>query len=124
MDAVRRLLLLLLLPAILVTGCGGGGGPAQPAGSTKITATDYRFDPAKVSVTAGKVVFFIDNKGPAAHDMVIARADGRIVARSELVEAGASPVFSVNNLPAGSYTFYCDVPGHRESGMVGSLTSA
>ena len=25
------------------------------------------------------------------------------------------------NLPAGTYTFICDVPGHEEAGMVGTL---
>ena len=26
------------------------------------------------------------------------------------------------NLPAGTYTFYCNVPGHRAAGMEGTLT--
>ena len=25
------------------------------------------------------------------------------------------------NLPAGSYTFFCTIPGHRPAGMVGTL---
>jgi hypothetical protein len=28
----------------------------------------------------------------------------------------------VVNAPAGTYTFICDVPGHEEAGMVGTLT--
>jgi uncharacterized cupredoxin-like copper-binding protein len=26
------------------------------------------------------------------------------------------------NAPAGTYEYYCNVPGHREAGMVGTLT--
>ena len=28
----------------------------------------------------------------------------------------------VVNAPAGTYEFYCNVPGHKEAGMVGTLT--
>ena len=27
------------------------------------------------------------------------------------------------NAPAGTYIFYCGVPGHKEAGMVGTLTA-
>ncbi len=41
---------------------------------------------------------------------------------------GHTPTFAsskktlVLNLPAGNYTYYCSVPGHRQAGMVGTLT--
>ena len=41
---------------------------------------------------------------------------------------GATPPFSGGtktlslNLPAGTYTFYCSVPGHEQAGMKGTLT--
>ena len=35
--------------------------------------------------------------------------------------AGESTTF-VLNLPAGEYDFDCDVPGHKDAGMVGKLT--
>ena len=34
---------------------------------------------------------------------------------------GGTKVLSVK-LAAGTYTFYCSVPGHRMAGMVGTLT--
>jgi uncharacterized cupredoxin-like copper-binding protein len=33
---------------------------------------------------------------------------------------GESVTLTVN-LPAGSYTFFCTIPGHRPAGMVGTL---
>ena len=58
-----------------------------------------------------------------AHDMVIADSTGTTVAKSSLVQPGNTDTFTVNNLKAGtSYVFYCDLPGHRASGMEGTLT--
>jgi plastocyanin len=111
----------------LLAGCGGGGGgSAQPAGSTMVSMTEFHFDPAAISVSHGKVVFFLVNSGTVAHDMIISTgagsSSGSIAARSDLVSAGDTFVFTVDNLPAGSYTFYCDQPGHEGSGMHGTLT--
>jgi uncharacterized cupredoxin-like copper-binding protein len=68
------------------------------------------------------VVFFLVNNGPSAHDMVIADSTGKSVARSSLVQSGDTFTFTIDNLAAGSYVFYCDVPGHRAQGMEGTLT--
>ena len=35
-------------------------------------------------------------------------------------KGGASAEITVD-LPAGAYTYYCDVPGHRAAGMEGAL---
>lgn len=39
----------------------------------------------------------------------------------EVVTDGGVSEITVD-LPAGSYEYYCSVPGHREAGMVGTLT--
>jgi uncharacterized cupredoxin-like copper-binding protein len=83
---------------------------------------DFSFKPKDMSVSAGKVVFFLVNSGPAAHDMLIADSTGKTVARSSLVQAGDTFTFTVDNLAAGKYVFYCDVTGHRAAGMEGTLT--
>ena len=121
--AVRVLLLGVLLAAVVACGGGGGGSSSgAPAGSTTVTTVDFQFKPKTMTVSSGKVVFFLVNNGPSAHDMVIADSTGKSVARSSLVQSGDTFTFTIDNLPAGSYVFYCDVPGHRASGMEGTLT--
>ncbi|HVC08007.1 MAG TPA: plastocyanin/azurin family copper-binding protein [Solirubrobacterales bacterium] len=122
-TATRVLLLSFLLAA--AAACGGSPGassPGAPAGSTTVTAVDFQFRPRAISVTSGKVVFFLVNNGPSAHDMVVADSTGKAVARSSLVQSGDTFTFTIDNLPPGTYIFYCDVPGHREAGMQGTLT--
>jgi len=124
---VRQLLASLAtvaLVAVVAAGCGGGGSSGnQPAGSTKVTMTEFKFDPDTITVSHGKAVFFLVNAGNTAHDMVIRDSSNNNVAASELVQAGDSVEFDVDNLAAGEYTFYCDQPGHEASGMHGKLTA-
>jgi plastocyanin len=111
-----------LLLGVAACGGGGGGGGGQPSGSIKVTMTEFKFDPSTISAPAGKVVFFLVNVGNVAHDMIIRDSGGTRVAGSELVSAGDSSVFTVDNIAAGTYTYFCDQPGHEQSGMKGTLT--
>ena len=119
---MRIVAVALAVGLVLGVAACGGGGPAQPAGSIKVTMTEYKFDPSSVSATAGTVTFFLVNGGSSAHDLVIRDSGNNRVAGSELVSAGDTAVFTVNNLAAGSYTVFCDQAGHEASGMKGSLT--
>jgi uncharacterized cupredoxin-like copper-binding protein len=123
-KAIRILLLTLGLAAVVACGGGGGtsGGSGAPAGSTQVNVMDFNFKPKDMTVSSGKVVFFLINSGPSAHDMLIADSTGKTLARSSLVQSGDTFTFTVANLAAGKYVFYCDVPGHRASGMEGTLT--
>jgi uncharacterized cupredoxin-like copper-binding protein len=114
----------VLLALAVAVACGGGssGSSGAPAGSTQVQVMDFSYKPKDISVSAGKVTFFLVNSGPAAHDMLIADSAGKTVARSSLVQSGDTFTFTVDNLAAGKYVFYCDVPGHRSSGMEGTLT--
>jgi plastocyanin len=113
---------LVAVALLAVAGCGGSS-VSQPAGSTKVTMNEYKFDPSSINVTAGKVVFFVVNAGTVSHDLVIRDSTGTRVAGSELVSAGDSIVFTVDNLAAGSYAIFCDQQGHEASGMKGTLTA-
>jgi plastocyanin len=119
---MRRLAVGLVAVALLAA-CGGGGGCAQPAGSIKVTMTEFAFSPSTLSVPSGKVVFYLVNAGTISHDLVIKDSAGNIAGRSELVSAGDSFVFTVANLAAGKYKFVCDQPGHETNGMKGDLTA-
>jgi plastocyanin len=120
---MRRLAVGLLVVAFLAACGGGGGGGGQPAGSIKVTMTEFAFSPSTLSVPSGKVVFYLVNAGTISHDVVIKDSTGSIVGRSELVSAGDSFVFTVSSLPAGKYSFICDQPGHEANGMKGNLTA-
>src|SRR5260370_12220465 len=108
---MRRLAVGLLAVAFLAACGGGGGGSAQPAGSIKVTMTEFAFSPSTLSVPSGKVVFYLVNAGTVAHDMVIKDSSGAIAGRSELVSASASLVFPVSNLAGGNDTFIRSQPG-------------
>ena len=123
LKLLRLSLLLLSVAAILACGGGtSGGSSGAPAGSTQVTVMDFSFKPRDISVSSGKVVFFLINSGPAAHDLLIADSSNKTLARSSLVQSGDTFTFTIDNLPAGKYVFYCDVPGHRAAGMEGTLT--
>jgi len=85
--------------------------------------TEFKFTPSDIQVPAGTVVFFLVNDGNGiSHDMAIRDSSGKTIARSDLLSAGDSTVFTVDNLAAGTYTIFCDQPGHEASGMHGTLT--
>jgi plastocyanin len=114
-----------ILAAALLAGCGGGSSNAQPAGSIKVTMTEFKFDPSTIQAPSGKVVFFLVNAGNnTSHDMVIRDSTGKVLGRSDLISAGDTSVFTVDTIAAGTYTYFCDQPGHESSGMHGSLTVA
>jgi plastocyanin len=118
---VRALAVSLLAIAVLA-GCGGGTSSPQPAGSIKVTLTEFKFDPSTINATSGTVVFYVVNAGNnTSHDMIIRDSTGTRIAGSDLISAGDTSVFTVNNIAAGTYTIFCDQSGHEASGMKGTL---
>jgi plastocyanin len=77
----------------------------------------YQF--ANATAQAGQVTIESKNGQPTGHDIAI-EGNG-VNQKGAVVQSGGVSKFSAN-LKAGTYTFYCSVPGHREGGMVGKLT--
>lgn len=101
-------------------GAGGGGGAAVPAGEVAQEVTvamhDIFFEPKEITIPANtNVKFILPNQGAAAHNFSIPDQDISVdVAPGETKDV-------VVNLPAGEYAFDCNVPGHKEAGMIGTL---
>ncbi len=103
---------------------GGGGGEAS--GGSKVTLEadpggGLSYTTSTVSAKAGNVTIDFNNPQPLEHDVAVEDSSGKEVGGTELVSSGSTSV-TLQGLKPGSYTFYCSVPGHRESGMEGTLT--
>ena len=75
-----------------------------------------------LSASAGKVTIDFTNKSPLAHNVTIADAAGKVLGQTATFQGGTKTL--ALNLPPGTYTFYCSVPGHEQAGMKGTLTVA
>lgn len=59
------------------------------------------------------------NPSAIPHDVVIEQGSKQIVAGKPITQSSETVTA---NLTPGTYAFYCDVPGHRQAGMEGTLT--
>jgi plastocyanin len=121
----RRLLVNLFatLGVLAMAGCAGYQSPKPAAttppgkpGEIAVTASYPRFQPAEISVARAQTVqlkftavdtnhtFTIDELG-----INVALGKGQTSTREMKVEK------------AGTFVFYCAVPGHRSAGMNGTL---
>jgi plastocyanin len=91
---------------------------ACPSGDEfRIDMVDIAFDPTTLTIPANTdVTIELYNTGATAHNFSIDE-----LGISVDVAAGEEGQATIN-APAGTYTFYCNVPGHREAGMEGTLT--
>lgn len=99
----------------------GGGSAAAPlpgAVEAEVVATDLRFDPTTVTITAGVPVnLTLINEGRVFHDLTISALDFMLDAESGEQTSGSLTVDE-----PGTYEFECSVPGHAAAGMRGTLT--
>ncbi len=122
MFTTTRLAVGAIAVALVIAGCGGGDdAPADaPAATGEVTveAGDLFYDPETLSATAGEIEFTLVNIGDAEHDLVIEEVGDVVVIGN--IAPGETGTGSIE-LEAGTYTVYCDVPGHREAGMEATL---
>ncbi|MBA2317634.1 MAG: cupredoxin domain-containing protein [Euzebyales bacterium] len=99
-------------------GEGDEGGEAVeeiPEGAATWVSVDNEFTAAPESIPAGEATIALDNQGNLLHTLVFEGADVFVEA-----DAGAQAATTVT-LEPGTYTFFCDVPGHRAT-MEGEVT--
>jgi plastocyanin len=79
-----------------------------------------RFNTNTLTATSTHVVIDFTNKSPLAHNVTIANAAGKVLGATPTFQGGSRTL--TLTLPAGTYTYYCSVPGHEQAGMKGTLT--
>ncbi|MDE3074682.1 MAG: cupredoxin domain-containing protein [Chloroflexota bacterium] len=121
-------------PAGSAAAAGGGAvvgqkapGPFTPNGSATVTggkadiqATDtLKWQPNMLTVTAGeKVTLSIKNAGATAHNF---DSPALQVKATDVPAGKTTEVTFTAPSQAGTYQFWCSIPGHAEAGMVGEV---
>lgn len=130
-------LALVMIVALALVACGDsdsddaatassapGTGPEMSASpedeGITVVATDLRFSGATFRATAGPVEVTYRNDGQVEHTLVIEEVDGF---KLDVPKHGDVDKATVD-LEPGSYTIFCDVPGHRDAGMQATLAVA
>ena len=135
---MRWMTLLAITAVLALAGCGGSDEKSSSSsgsssssnsssssgggGETLKLAADksaLKFDKSSLTAKAGKVTLEMENPSQIPHAVAIkgngVDVDGKTVGNGETSTASS-------DLKAGTYTFYCPVPGHEAAGMKGTLT--
>ena len=98
------------------TPAANNAGDSATSDQYTIESHDIFFQPTELEIPANQdVKILLPNLGASAHDFSIDELGINVS-----LPAGESGEVTIN-APAGTYQFYCNVPGHKEAGMVGTL---
>lgn len=109
---------------------------AAPSRDLTFKATEYAFSPSTTTAKAGKVKLTMVNDGAMEHELVVLKTDtpadqlpvsnGRVSEKDsvgEISETAAGKTASTTlDLKPGTYVYVCNIPGHYQAGMRGTLT--
>jgi uncharacterized cupredoxin-like copper-binding protein len=111
---------------LALAACGSGGSSSTntvPADALVIKAEDIKFDKKEYTAPAGEVTVALESEGAQVHSLVIYDKSNTVVGEELKVNPGQTKV-ETYDLPAGTYSLICDIPGHKEAGMTATLTTS
>ncbi len=116
---MNRKLFLAVVVALLGTiglaACGGGG--AAPL-EVSLEAQDIKWSSNAITASVGQPVeVTVTNTGALEHNFSVDE-----LSVNTNVAIGASETITFTPSSSGTFEFYCATPGHKEAGMVGTLT--
>ena len=146
MKAIAAYLAVLAIAPATLAACGGddddesegsaatSSTPATTTGSGDTAASvnrvdvsapangDLVYNPDKATARAGELTIVFDNEASVPHNLCLEDAQGKQVygCASPVTDSGFTE--PIKSIEPGTYTYYCDVDGHREAGMEGTLT--
>ena len=93
-----------------------GAVSSTPSTLAQIELGEFSIE-GDLTVPAGEVTLAVSNAGSAEHNLVVAD----LGKRTPNLQSRASASLDLGNLAPGEYEFFCDIPGHREAGMVATF---
>jgi len=139
-PGLRCVAIAVMVTAVVVTAIGQGLAQPDPASVVRIELSEYAFNPAQVTLNAGRAVTLkVVNTGRATHmfaskylgsqDLEIEGADMEVDAPNGVkyvkLQPGKSAEIKFTPAQTGTFDFSCDVKTggrtHRDRGMKGQL---
>jgi len=140
----RWYVVLPLVPLLILGACAAPTKPAAqqapPVQQVTLTGSEFSFSPSTIDLQVGqRVELTIKNAGSLDHDLkseiplsglTYLEADNPKDEEANNIATGAfdvdyntGTVARISFVPsqAGVYQFACDLPGHKEAGMVGTF---
>lgn len=120
MKKVLILALVALMSLGLLTACGGGGGATHKIEITAGDGGQMTYNPAAITVKKGeKVEVSLINKDAGQnHTFVVTDMN----VKSAQVLPGKTGTITFTASKTGTFDFFCDIPGHKDGGMLGKIT--
>jgi plastocyanin len=109
-------LAIAVTAVIIAGGSDEGAGASTDSAPTHVSLTEFALTPDAITVPVGGSLH-VTNDGSAAHNLAIVDQD--LVTAD--IPAGGSEELDVSSLAVGSYEVLCQIPGHADSGMTGTL---
>jgi uncharacterized cupredoxin-like copper-binding protein len=151
LKSLTLTVLLLALGTAVLAACGGATATEPAPTEVTLTATDIAYDVNAITTAAGRPVrVALHNTGALVHDFSIAAIP--LSGEAQAVEGmgddhsmmddheammsgmhgdaaihvaaapGATGTVTFTPTEPGTYEYFCTVAGHKEAGMVGTLT--
>ncbi len=141
MSVPRLSALTLAVGLLTLAGCGSSSSSTSssttptasststtsssaPSGALTLAANpegQLAYDKTSLTAaTAGKVSIDFTNMSPLEHNVTLESSSHQILGATPTFQ-GATKLLTLD-LKAGTYKFFCSVPGHRMAGMDGTLT--
>lgn len=98
-----------------------------------IEANDFAYLPNQINVKKNKIITInLINNGKVEHDLQISGLNAEVIKVDSHqhhnkdsihvhAQAGNQSKVMIKPLETGEFEYYCTIPGHRESGMIGTL---
>lgn len=143
------ILLMFALFALALAGCGGDdstnttdNNPAlseeedpngeqttdsdDSSGGTKLSLVanpdgELKYNTTKLNAKPGNITIALTNDSTTPHDVAVTDSSDQELGKSETITE-ADTTLELSDVAAGSYTFFCSLPGHAAAGMKGDLT--
>lgn len=107
----------LISMAAFLTDTGEREAGSSTAQVLDVELGDLFIQPAALQVAPGPLTVRVHNEGQTDHTFSI-----RDVAATEMLAPGQTATLEVPSIETGTYEIFCEVPGHADAGMRGTLT--